>query len=206
MFHWICPECGREISPTVLECSACDPKASAPASDSVDAISGVSPVAAASTETPAVPWQDTALPRAAAPMPVESETQQVPSAALSVVETVAEEAPVEALVVSRAETGFEPTAAETPIVRGQRVAPPQAVDDPTAVPPAELPAVETPAEEAPVVELAVSEAETVAPTAAEAPIDPWQGMAPPPEAEPMPGAWPRPSEAEDASVPAPSAE
>src|SRR5580692_1171098 len=27
MFHWICPECGREISPTVLECSACDPKA-----------------------------------------------------------------------------------------------------------------------------------------------------------------------------------
>jgi hypothetical protein len=27
MFHWICPECGREIPPTVQECPACDPKA-----------------------------------------------------------------------------------------------------------------------------------------------------------------------------------
>ena len=25
MFHWICPECGREIDPTVRECPACDP-------------------------------------------------------------------------------------------------------------------------------------------------------------------------------------
>ena len=24
MFHWICPECGREIAPTVRECPACD--------------------------------------------------------------------------------------------------------------------------------------------------------------------------------------
>src|SRR5579871_2687885 len=27
MFHWICPECGREIPPTVKECPACDPRA-----------------------------------------------------------------------------------------------------------------------------------------------------------------------------------
>ncbi|HUA82423.1 MAG TPA: hypothetical protein VMB85_01090 [Bryobacteraceae bacterium] len=27
MFHWICPECGREIPPSVKECPACDPKA-----------------------------------------------------------------------------------------------------------------------------------------------------------------------------------
>lgn len=27
MFHWICPECGREIPPSVKECAACDPKA-----------------------------------------------------------------------------------------------------------------------------------------------------------------------------------
>src|ERR1700676_3105978 len=27
MFHWICPECGREIAPTVRECSVCDPVA-----------------------------------------------------------------------------------------------------------------------------------------------------------------------------------
>ncbi|MEQ1948821.1 MAG: hypothetical protein ABL995_16645 [Bryobacteraceae bacterium] len=25
MFHWICPECGREIAPTVRECPVCDP-------------------------------------------------------------------------------------------------------------------------------------------------------------------------------------
>src|SRR5579872_333052 len=27
MFHWICPECGREIPPAVKECPACDPSA-----------------------------------------------------------------------------------------------------------------------------------------------------------------------------------
>jgi hypothetical protein len=27
MFHWICPECGREIAPTVRECPVCDPVA-----------------------------------------------------------------------------------------------------------------------------------------------------------------------------------
>ncbi len=27
MFHWICPECGREIPPAVKECPVCDPKA-----------------------------------------------------------------------------------------------------------------------------------------------------------------------------------
>jgi hypothetical protein len=26
MFHWICPECGREIPPSVRECPACDPR------------------------------------------------------------------------------------------------------------------------------------------------------------------------------------
>ena len=27
MFHWICPECGREIAPTIRECAVCDPVA-----------------------------------------------------------------------------------------------------------------------------------------------------------------------------------
>src|SRR5579871_2461815 len=27
MFHWICPECGGEIPPTVRECPICDPSA-----------------------------------------------------------------------------------------------------------------------------------------------------------------------------------
>lgn len=30
MFHWICPECGREIPPSVRECQACDPHAAPP--------------------------------------------------------------------------------------------------------------------------------------------------------------------------------
>jgi|SRR5579883_684018 hypothetical protein len=30
MFHWICPECGREIPPAVKECPACDPGMKAP--------------------------------------------------------------------------------------------------------------------------------------------------------------------------------
>src|ERR1043166_6323942 len=28
MFHWICPECGREIPPAVRECPVCDPRVS----------------------------------------------------------------------------------------------------------------------------------------------------------------------------------
>ncbi len=31
MFHWICPECGREIAPQAKECAACDPLAAAAA-------------------------------------------------------------------------------------------------------------------------------------------------------------------------------
>jgi hypothetical protein len=32
MFHWICPECGREIPPAVKECPACDPTSAVQAS------------------------------------------------------------------------------------------------------------------------------------------------------------------------------
>src|ERR1700719_4733787 len=37
MFHWICPECGCEIPPSVKECSSCDPKA-APAPSALEAV------------------------------------------------------------------------------------------------------------------------------------------------------------------------
>src|SRR5271167_4285736 len=30
MFHWICPECGREIPPKLKECPSCDPQPVAP--------------------------------------------------------------------------------------------------------------------------------------------------------------------------------
>src|SRR5271154_2888423 len=36
MFHWICPECGREIPPAVKECASCDPS-SVPASTAPEA-------------------------------------------------------------------------------------------------------------------------------------------------------------------------
>jgi len=49
MFHWICPECGREIPPTVRECPSCDPKAAAaetaplPAANPPNRMASVSP-------------------------------------------------------------------------------------------------------------------------------------------------------------------
>jgi hypothetical protein len=55
MFHWICPECGREIAPTVRECSVCDPVAAtveiAPAGE-------VEAPARATNETPGVSIPD----------------------------------------------------------------------------------------------------------------------------------------------------
>src|ERR1017187_951485 len=47
MFHWICPECGREIPPSVMECPACDLKA-APSPAPVESAREILP--AASTE------------------------------------------------------------------------------------------------------------------------------------------------------------
>lgn len=54
MFHWICPECGREIAPTVRECPACDPNAeplaAAPASEpAVDQPAALTPEIVASS-------------------------------------------------------------------------------------------------------------------------------------------------------------
>jgi hypothetical protein len=37
MFHWICPECGREVAPQAKECAACDPLAAAAADVAVAA-------------------------------------------------------------------------------------------------------------------------------------------------------------------------
>src|SRR5690349_3177799 len=56
MFHWICPECGREIPPAVKECPACDPQ--------IVAKSEVSPVNSSPAE---LPPQPPPLPVAASP-------------------------------------------------------------------------------------------------------------------------------------------
>jgi len=49
MFHWICPECGREIPPSIKECSVCDPSSIAAASVPVD------PIPAPSIPAPSIP-------------------------------------------------------------------------------------------------------------------------------------------------------
>ncbi len=62
MFHWICPECGREIAPTAKECSACDPSAIA-----TEAV----PTVSVATEPPSAPKILTAeVVAAPAPAPV----------------------------------------------------------------------------------------------------------------------------------------
>jgi hypothetical protein len=56
MFHWICPECGREIPPAMTECPACEPQpaqASMPAASPVAAVPQV--VAAAAPPVPRIP-------------------------------------------------------------------------------------------------------------------------------------------------------
>src|ERR1700733_3779640 len=72
MFHWICPECGREIPPAVKECAVCDPQVSAtpaansalsesskplvnPPSNPAEAIAPTAAAAPASIEVPKEP-------------------------------------------------------------------------------------------------------------------------------------------------------
>src|ERR1035438_2724999 len=78
MFHWICPECGREISPSVRACQACDP--SAVASTVVEPVQSALLVeAAAPTPLPAVidlkpePQTAGATPAEPSPEPVAAE-------------------------------------------------------------------------------------------------------------------------------------
>lgn len=67
MFHWICPECGREIPPAVRECSTCDPHAApvpatVPAAAATPEASSATIMAVAESAPPAPP---------AAPAPVQ---------------------------------------------------------------------------------------------------------------------------------------
>ena len=80
MFHWICPECGREIPPAVTECPACDPKSAAEAGRPAAAVSHpesapdlllalaeqirAAQIAPAATAVPAPPPVDQVVPQA----------------------------------------------------------------------------------------------------------------------------------------------
>lgn len=56
MFHWICPECGREIPPAVKECSTCDPQSAVAAAAETQVETATDPVAEALPQpTPAPP-------------------------------------------------------------------------------------------------------------------------------------------------------
>ncbi len=92
MFHWICPECGREIPPNQRECPACDPKAVArEAEQGLDV-----PVAAAdvpSEPSAQVPPDAAGLRQMAIALGIlDAEPEAVPAPAV-----VAEPAPVLAL-------------------------------------------------------------------------------------------------------------
>jgi hypothetical protein len=68
MFHWICPECGREIAPTVRECPVCDP--SAAPTEPVQARGSEAPGHALAVATVALePKPEIADPIPAEPMP-----------------------------------------------------------------------------------------------------------------------------------------
>src|ERR1700676_5194192 len=74
MFHGICPECGREIAPTMRECPVCDPVAAT-----------VGTALAGEVEAPARAWNEGTQPSAALPRPLAApDTQPSPNLAASV--------------------------------------------------------------------------------------------------------------------------
>jgi hypothetical protein len=67
MFHWICPECGREIAPTIRECPVCDPVAAT-----------VETALAGEVEAPARAGPQTEAPARSVSAPPVLETQPEP--------------------------------------------------------------------------------------------------------------------------------
>ena len=139
MFHWICPECGREIPPSVRACEACDPSAVAPAVEPVqsaslveaspappplpeplplvESLAIVEKLAAAEAGEP-VPEPETA-PAPVAPEPV---AEQFPVVEVTA-EPVAEKVPVEPLVEQFQLVEATPVATESaPVAEADPVA------------------------------------------------------------------------------------
>lgn len=101
MFHWICPECGREIAPTVRECPACDPVAATVESALAGEVeaparaTNESVAVAREVEVPAArlaPTLETPMATptpAASPMPVAAPDPEQPPALASHLEPIA---------------------------------------------------------------------------------------------------------------------
>ncbi|HXP85904.1 MAG TPA: hypothetical protein VN841_14365 [Bryobacteraceae bacterium] len=65
MFHWICPECGREIPPAVKECPDCDPQAISATPPELPQLSGLAaaaPAPALAPKSPQVSPRESLLP------------------------------------------------------------------------------------------------------------------------------------------------
>lgn len=78
MFHWICPECGREIAPTAKECPACDPVAASATASSLEVVSEIpAPVEEVPVLTPEIVGLATS-PADAAPVPPVSVPVELP--------------------------------------------------------------------------------------------------------------------------------
>jgi hypothetical protein len=202
MFHWICPECGREIPPSVRECQACDPNAVAPVA--VEPVE-FTPVAEVSSAPPPIPETVAETPRPAllvAPEPL----------LLLAAAPVADLTPAAAEVALVAEPLVE--TATTPIAFADIEATPAtelAVEDAEALvaitpePVAEeLPLVEeTPVPE-PVLETVAAEVEPAPPVAEPPAITPEPVVAvqpeAPPAAEPVLETAPQPQVAPEPAV------
>ena len=202
MFHWICPECGREIPPQVKECPVCDANAaaSAPPEPTPAAIlqtavevpaqaSPPEPRAAIAEPRPEVP--DVAqVPEvvAVAEAPVEAASE--PIADVPAIEDMVEAAAPEAPVVEQAAAEQVAAAVPEPVAAEPAIAESEVAEPVVAEPAVVEPAIAEPAtaepvvseEAAPVPELAVSEE----PAAHAAVPEPPATSEPEPEALPEP--------------------
>ncbi len=89
MFHWICPECGREIPPTVKECPACDPAAPAAPAVSASAPEPVLALAAIPVEANPVEQPEPAKPEQ--PLALKAEPEPEPEQILDPLLVLAEQ-------------------------------------------------------------------------------------------------------------------
>lgn len=88
MFHWICPECGREIAPTIRECPACDPAAATVGT----ALAGEVEASACAEKETATPRNGVSVPAPGTQPDLESYPSLTPAVAASITaETVAPE-------------------------------------------------------------------------------------------------------------------
>ncbi len=178
MFHWICPECGREIPPSLRECQACDPNAVAvePASSRPAEILEPAPVTLAEPKSAELVVTTLAVAEAAlhtAPAQPEQPVSNGSAVPEPVTETAAIVKPAAGATVEGAAvdgiSGRAPVAGSTPVVPLESI-----VEAIVPTPTSSEPVIETAPAEIPAVAVAtLSEpdaAESLEPTVETAPV------------------------------------